>query len=221
MKSIKWTGLNMNEIKDFVNNEFSIVRDVNDDNTLILASSQNGTIYLELGDVLTRDHHGEIIVLDQYKEESDDFEKTNDEDLNDFLIHVMGVPKEEASHINDKLKQLKQDIESELFKNTSFKKSPFNSLRKTMTKASENSKDIFNQFKEDLKEKSNQAQEKSRDIYERTSDVIDNLKEKHQQIQQQEDDLFKELRESSDYKGLSDRELKRLVQSRVFFKNNQ
>lgn len=221
MKSIKWTGLNMNEIKDFVNNEFSIVRDVNDDNTLILASSQNGTIYLELGDVLTRDHHGEIIVLDQYKEESDDFEKTNDEDLNDFLIHVMGVPKEEASHINDKLKQLKQDIESELFEDTSFKKSPFNSLRKTMTKASENSKDIFNQFKEDLKEKSNQAQEKSRDIYERTSDVIDNLKEKHQQIQQQEDDLFKELRESNDYKGLSNKELKRLVQSRVFFKNNQ
>lgn len=221
MKSIKWTGLNMNEIKDFVNNEFSIVRDVNDDNTLILASSQNGTIYLELGDVLARDHHGEIIVLDQYKEESDDFEKTNDEDLNDFLIHAMGVPKEEASHINDKLKQLKQDIESELFEDTSFKKSPFNSLRKTMTKASKNSKDIFNQFKEDLKEKSNQAQEKSRDIYERTSDVIDNLKEKHQQIQQQEDDLFKELRESNDYKGLSDKELKRLVQSRVFFKNNQ
>jgi hypothetical protein len=221
MKSIKWTGLNMNEIKDFVNNEFSIVRDVNDDNTLILASSQNGTIYLELGDVLTRDHHGEIIVLDQYKEESDDFEKTNDEDLNDFLIHVMGVPKEEASHINDKLKQLKQDIESELFEDTSFKKSPFNSLRKTMTKASENSKDIFNQFKEDLKEKSNQAQEKSRDVYERTSDVIDNLKQRHKQIQQQEDDLFKELRESDDYKGLNDKELKRLVQSRVFFKNNQ
>lgn len=221
MKSIKWTGLNMDEIKNFINNEFSVVRDVNDDNTLILASSQNGTIYLELGDVLTRDHHGEIIVLDQYKEENDDVEDVHDEDLKDFLIDAMGVPKEEAFHINDKLKQLKQDIESELFEDTSFKKSPFNSLRKTMTKASENSKDIFNQFKEDLKEKSNQAQEKSRDIYERTSDVIDNLKEKHQQIQQQEDDLFKELRESNDYKGLSDKELKRLVQSRVFFKNNQ
>lgn len=221
MKSIKWTGLNMDEIKNFINNEFSVVRDVNDDNTLILASSQNGTIYLELGDVLTRDHHGEIIVLDQYKEENDDVEDVHDEDLKDFLIDAMGVPKEEASHINDKLKQLKQDIESELFEDTSFKKSPFNSLRKTMTKASENSKDIFNQFKEDLKEKSNQAQEKSRDIYERTSDVIDNLKQRHKQIQQQEDDLFKKLRESNDYKGLSDKELKRLVQSRVFFKNNQ